>query len=165
MAERHSGKAIAEYRQWLVAAEQKSQESFDKTVLSLSGGALGISFIFLKDVIHTAPVVLPAFLLAAWVCWGLSSLAILISFFMSQQALKRAIRQVDSNTIHAERPGGNFSTATAICNLSGAILFFAGVVFITIFAGANLNNRGQTNVEAATASEATAEVNATETAD
>lgn len=32
--------AMAEYRKSLVAAEQKSQEDFDKTVLSLSGGAL-----------------------------------------------------------------------------------------------------------------------------
>ena len=28
---------MTDYRKWLIAAEQKSQEDFDKTVLSLSG--------------------------------------------------------------------------------------------------------------------------------
>lgn len=32
------------YRSHLVAADERAQENFDKTVLSLSGGALGVSF-------------------------------------------------------------------------------------------------------------------------
>ncbi|ORE84869.1 hypothetical protein ATO7_16489 [Oceanococcus atlanticus] len=132
---------LTEYRQWLVEAEQKSQESFDKTVLSLSGGGLGISFVFLKDVIGPAPVVSPALLLLAWVCWGLSAFAVLLSFFLSHLALRRAIRQVDSGTIRSEKAGGFLAKATASCNASGAVLFFIGVCFITAFAGANLTDK------------------------
>jgi len=40
---------LQEYRKHLVAAEQQVQADFDKTVLSLSGGALGISFAFVKN--------------------------------------------------------------------------------------------------------------------
>ncbi|WP_417913843.1 hypothetical protein [Candidatus Electronema sp. JM] len=40
--ENNQADQLAEYRKWIVAAEQKSQEDFDKTVLSLSGGALGV---------------------------------------------------------------------------------------------------------------------------
>jgi hypothetical protein len=68
---------LSEYRKHLQAAEQKSQEDFDKTVLSLSGGALGISFVFLKDVIGPNPIVQPNMLFAAWVAWGISTFCVL----------------------------------------------------------------------------------------
>jgi hypothetical protein len=68
---------LSDYRKHLQTAEQKSQEDFDKTVLSLSGGALGISFIFLKDVIGPNPVVSPNLLFTAWVAWGSSTFCVL----------------------------------------------------------------------------------------
>mgnify|MGYP006172313013 CR=1 FL=1 len=82
---------MAAYRQSLIEAEKQGQDSFDKTVLSLSGGALGISFVFIKDIIGVGAIVLPHLLLAAWVCWALSMLAILVSFYTSNRALRKAI--------------------------------------------------------------------------
>ena len=61
---------LKEYRNWLIAAEQKAQEDFDKTVLSLSGGALGISFAFVKDIVGDQPLIKTKFLLTAWIAWG-----------------------------------------------------------------------------------------------
>lgn len=37
-------KYLQDYRKLLLTAEQQAQANFDKTVLSLSGGALGVSF-------------------------------------------------------------------------------------------------------------------------
>ena len=62
--------ALAAYRLHLVAAEQKAQEDFDKTILSLSGGALGVSFVFLKDIVGPEHVAAPAWLFAAWLTWA-----------------------------------------------------------------------------------------------
>lgn len=135
----------AEYRRWLVAAEQKSQEDFDKTVLTLSGGALGISFVFLKDVIGPQPIVLSSFLLAAWLTWAFSTFSVLTSFYLSHLALRSAIGQVDDGTIHKQTPGGVFARLTAILNATGAVLFLVGVCCITVFAGANLSTKGATN--------------------
>lgn len=136
---------LADYRKWLVAAEQKSQEDFDKTVLSLSGGALGISFVFLKDVIGPQPIVQSGFLLAAWLAWAFSTISVLTSFYLSHLALRRAISQVDAGTIYAQPPGGAFARSTAFLNAIGAILFLVGVCCITVFAGANLSIKGATN--------------------
>lgn len=135
---------FSEYRKHLQAAEQKSQEDFDKTVLSLSGGALGISFVFLKDVIGPNPIVQPNILFAAWVSWGTSTFCVLASYYLSHLALRKAIKQIDSNTIRDEKPGGWFSTATAILNAFGALLFLIGVCCITLFANANLKNKEKT---------------------
>ncbi|QLQ26193.1 MAG: hypothetical protein HZT41_16260 [Dechloromonas sp.] len=135
---------MAEYRKWLVAAEQKSQEDFDKTVLALSGGALGISFAFLKDILGPQPIVLSGFLLAAWFAWAFSTFSVLISYYLSHLALRRAIGQVDDGTIFKRPPGGVFACLTAILNGTGAVLFLVGVCCITVFAVANLPTKGAT---------------------
>jgi hypothetical protein len=130
--------ALAEYRTHLIKAEQKAQEDFDKTVLSLSGGALGISFAFVKDMIGTDPIQISGLLFSAWICWGLSVTSVLLSYYTSNLALRKAIKQVDEGKIYDERPGKCFDVITAVLNLLGAILFFAGVVLITIFVAFNL---------------------------
>lgn len=142
---------MTDYRKWLIAAEQRSQEDFDKTVLSLSGGALGISFVFLKDVIGHQPLVLSGFLLAAWLTWAFSTFSVLTSFYLSHLALRRAITQVDDGTIHKQQPGGIFACLTAVLNATGAVLFLVGVCCITIFAGANLSTKGATSDQKETA--------------
>ena len=48
---------LKEFRSFIRAADQKAQEDFDKTVLVLSGGALGISMTFLKDIAGDDPLV------------------------------------------------------------------------------------------------------------
>lgn len=137
--------AMAEYRKSLVAAEQKSQEDFDKTVLSLSGGALGISFAFLKDIVGPQAIVQSGFLLAAWFAWAFSTFSVLTSYYLSHLALRRAIGQVDDGTIFKQAPGGVFARLTAILNATGAILFLVGVCCITVFVVANLPTKGATN--------------------
>jgi hypothetical protein len=154
---------MTDYRKWLIAAEQKSQEDFDKTVLSLSGGALGISFVFLKDVIGPQPLVLSGFLLAAWLTWAFSTFSVLTSFYLSHLALRRAIAQVDDGTIHKQQPGGIFAFLTAVLNATGAVLFLVGVCCITVFAGANLSTKGATNGPKETSITSTASDATTET--
>ena len=137
---------LSEYRMHLQTAEQKSQEDFDKTVLSLSGGALGISFVFLKDVIGPHPIINPTLLFVAWVAWGTSSFSVLASYYLSHLALRKAIKQIDTRTIRTERPGGWFTIATIVLNAVGAILFLVGVFAITLFANANLKSKELPNV-------------------
>jgi hypothetical protein len=105
----------------------------------LSGGALGVSFIFLKDVIGSKPIAVPGLLIAAWSAWAASSLAVLFSFHLSHLALRKAISQVDDGSIaKGTKPGGAYARVTAWLNAAGAILFFAGVVLIVSFASFNL---------------------------
>lgn len=134
------------YRQWLIAAEQKSQEDFDKTVLSLSGGALGISFVFLKDIIGVNHVQEVTLLFISWVAWAFSTFVILASYYLSRLALQKAIKQIDDKTIYQSRAGGSYALATAILNALGAILFLIGVCFMTAFASTNLSIKGASNV-------------------
>ncbi len=62
----------SDYRHQLVILEQQSQTNFDKTLLTLAGGALGVSFAFVKDFLGGRPPTLAVLLLVAWLCWVLS---------------------------------------------------------------------------------------------
>jgi len=132
-------KILAEYRGLLTKTEQEAQSDFDKTILTLSGGALGLSFAFTKDVVGTENVVHTGYLLSAWIGWGFSSTAVLLSFFTSQLALRKAIRQLDAGKLDQtdeekmERPGGWFDQITASLNLSGLVLFLFGLAMMLVF--------------------------------
>ena len=137
---------LREYRQSLVAAEQKCQDDFDKTVLSLSGGALGVSFIFVKDIVGSNPISNSSWLLLAWLAWAFSSLAVLMSFFSSHLALRKAIQQCDNGTIYGQKPGGLLSDLTRNLNAAGALLFFCGLCLMTAFVFKNLPTEALKNV-------------------
>lgn len=136
---------LLEYRKVLVAADQKGQEEFDKAVLSLSGGGLGVSLVFLKDVIGSDPVAIPMVLMGAWVCWALSTLSVLISYHLSILTLRRGIEQIDQGDAYSGPLGGAFAIWTERLNLAGAGLFFVGVLMITVFACVNLSSKEFSN--------------------
>jgi hypothetical protein len=125
------------YREYLVNATQKAQDDYDKAVLSLSGGALGISFAFVKDVVGEEPLINPNLLLAAWFAWGLSVSATLISLYTSHRTFKVAIKKLDEGTIRAN-PGGWTDRATIALNLSSMVLFLLGVTLIIAFVSFNV---------------------------
>lgn len=129
---------LAEYRKHLLLGEQKAQEDFDKTVLTLSGGALGVSFAFIGNVVRDKPLIDAALLFYAWWSWTLSVGFVLISYFLSIRALRIALRQAYAGSIYVQRPGKGFAIATDVCNVLGGILFFVGVVLISAFVQRNL---------------------------
>lgn len=136
---------LKEYRSHLISAEQKAQEHFDKTVLSLSSGALGISFAFFRDIVGEGPMLSFAYLMSAWICWGGSIVFILLSFLTSLSALRRAIKQVDKGKIYEQKVGGVFSRFTEVFNALGAILFLIGIVLIITFVWNNLEVKMENN--------------------
>lgn len=136
---------LSEYRQWLVAAEQKGQGDFDKTVLMLSGGALGVSFAFVKDIVGPDAIATPMLLFFAWTSWALSCLAVLASFYVSSLALREAIKQCDDKARRCEPPGGYYTTMTKFLNASGGVLFLCGVALMASFVYYNLTNKGAKN--------------------
>lgn len=126
---------INDYRNHLILAEQKAQEDYDKTIISLSGGALGISFAFISDIVPDPTETY--FLLTSWICWGVSITSVIISYFTSHLALRRAIIQIDSSKIYNENPGGIATRFTSILNLISGTLFIAGISFLIVFVSEN----------------------------
>jgi hypothetical protein len=117
----------------LVDTRQKSQDAYDKTVLALSAGALGVTISFVKEIVGGHPVLL-RLLLVAWICWGISCATVLYSHFSSVAAHNEAIAALDEN----REPNIGSDKATKILNLVSGALFLLGLLLFCVFAYINL---------------------------
>ncbi len=137
---RDEGDSLREYRQHLVEAGQKASSAYDKAVMTLAGGALAVSFAFVRDVVGGSPAAGTTWRLGAgWLSLAFSLVAILSSMLTSQWALRRAIEQVDAKRIHGEEPGAWYSTVTSALNLAAGLGLILGVGFLLWFAAGNLS--------------------------
>ena len=125
------------YRDMLIDLEQKTMASYDKTLITLSTGALGLSIVFINEILPKEFDFICC-LIFAWVMWGLSLSLILISFYFSSLAFRKSIQQIDNDVIDKEVPGGVF---TRVCNILTPIsgsLFIIGAFFFLIFVIKNI---------------------------
>lgn len=127
-----------QYRENLATLEQKAQDDYDKTILTLSGGALGITIAFIKDIVGNDPVINSNLIFYAWLLWGISISAILLSFYFSILAMRKAIDQIDEGANNIKKPGGWFDSVTGILNAVGGLFFIAGVILAAIFIRQNI---------------------------
>lgn len=136
---------ITGYRAQLMELEQKTQDSYDKTLLTLSSSALGLSFAFVTEIVPIGQAEGNILLLIAWGCWGVSLAFVLFAYYMSRQAFRDAIKRIDNAinqgnlmTIYQKPIGGRKDQVTSFCNATAGILFLAGVAFIIIFVSLNI---------------------------
>lgn len=121
----------AEERKRLTNLHEKATDSFDRAVMTLSAGALGISLAFIHDV---APKPRHTWVLGcAWFSFALSLLVILLSFLSSERAIVKMVAQLDENA--EDIPRGRL---TDLLNWFSAGAFVLGVVLLVIFAWLNL---------------------------
>jgi hypothetical protein len=140
-AEREASSAeMSAYRDFLIAADQKASEAYDKTVMTLSGGALGLSITFLKDIIGQSAIASIQRLELSWICLSFSLSSILASMLFSQWALRKAITQVDDGKVGDGRAGGGFSILTGALNVISGLSCVAGIVLLAWFSLANIKN-------------------------
>ncbi|HEY4302430.1 MAG TPA: hypothetical protein VGM73_16275 [Candidatus Didemnitutus sp.] len=126
------------YRDTLLSLQEKMQAEYDKALLTLSGGAFGLSALIIKDLIGTDKAKGSLLLLIAWVSWATSMLAVIASFFTSTFAMEKAVKQTDEGTIARENAGGIFNCATQLFNITSGSAFFLGVIFFSFFLHHNL---------------------------
>jgi hypothetical protein len=136
-------------RDKLIDGEQDYYKSYDKYVLTLSGGALALSLTFIHDIIGTGPVRFPALVVLAWLSFTLSVAAALVSIQQSGPLYRRFRDILDK---HAENAGPDFRWAPVrkeqgkcrrlilmnFLNYGSLVLFLLGVILLLSFTGCNL---------------------------
>lgn len=122
------------YRDLLQELSVKSQEQYDKTLITLSTGALGLSFAFIKDIVDIKSAGDVHFLIGSWICFILSIVFILVSFLTSKYALDQAIVAEDNDVIYDSK----LDKATTILNWLSASFFVVGLLFVVVFVKLNL---------------------------
>jgi len=130
--------AKAQYRASLLQLQEKMQAEYDKTVLSLSGGAFGVSILMIKELIGSKKAIGSTSLTLAWIFWGVSVLAVLCSFFSSAHAMETAIKHIDSDKPISAEIGGLPDIWTRALNITSGSCFLVGLGFFIYFVSASL---------------------------
>lgn len=126
--------ASDDYRSWLVEAHHASVQAYDKAVMTLAGGALGISIAFVRDL---APQPRLEWALATtWALLATSLFLIFVSFATSQQTLLREIEKIDGAT--SAGPREIAGPLTEWLNWSAGGAFVSGLGFLVAFAFYNV---------------------------
>ncbi|MCP3968426.1 MAG: hypothetical protein GY718_19110 [Lentisphaerae bacterium] len=112
---------LEEHRYQLIETEKKIGESFCKTILTLSGGALVLSFAFIKNIAGKDVLISPQFLIIAWILFAISLTSVLLALYFGIFSYQEAIKQVDKSIIYIEYPEGKWAKGLPILNHTRAI--------------------------------------------
>ncbi len=121
---------------------QTSTDQFDRSLLTLSSGALALSLAFIKDLVPLKDAVGVYWLYSSWVSFAACILVTLGSFLISVQAQKTHLIyyykyyiEKDEKYLHRQ---SCWSRTLGWCSVSGAVLFFTGLLCTMIFAYENI---------------------------
>jgi hypothetical protein len=129
-------------RKALVEGEQASADQFDKSILTLAGGALAISLIFLEKIVPEPKASTLPYLYCGWTALVVSLCAILASFLTSQHAYRRQRKIVEA--VFFAEPGkepemvNSWGRWTSVLNWISILVFILGVSMLVVFSTENI---------------------------
>ena len=141
-------RAYLDERQSLRAAEFEAAKSFDRWIITLSSGALGLSLVFVKDLVAPGPVSASWAFAISWVSLGLSVSTALASVAASQHAHGRFIVMLDdaaatrNDTVldraRKTQSSSKWPKIIGWLNIAAAAFCIAGVLLLGFFVLKNL---------------------------
>jgi hypothetical protein len=120
------------YRAHLAWLEEESQGLYDRAVLTLSGGAIGVSLVVVKDYLKLRGGVGSVLIALALLCWGLSVFCTLFSSARSRKVLSSAVAWLNEGLAPARINELSGRVASRL-NTASSILFLLGVTFFAIY--------------------------------
>lgn len=132
--------AYQEHRKLLINSEHEQARLFDKTLATISGGALAISITFYKEIFINVNEDMVIILFLSWVFF-ISSLGFnLISFLTSMTAIQKSIKllddEIENGQLSYNRPF--LDIVTTFLNWFSLIFCILGLVLLVCFFFINL---------------------------
>ena len=123
--------------------ELSSSENFDKSILTLSSAALGLSVTYLKDFVPIGLAVVPWALYTSWALFTAAMCATMASFLISGRALVYQKTLAYDYYIKGDRTAFTkknvWDIATRTLNNFSGVTFFVAMVLTTLFISTNLD--------------------------
>jgi hypothetical protein len=126
------------YMRQLVEGEHVVGAGYDKAVITLSGGALGLSLAFVKDIVPPAEAVARNYLLASWLSWTASLSFLLVAYYVGQMTYRFRINRLAKRQEPESDTIAIFTRSTYWLSAFAGLSFLAGVLFIVSFVYKNL---------------------------
>jgi hypothetical protein len=127
--------SMREYRKFLEQCETEATCDFDKTTVTLSGGALGLAMAFLKDVPANTPRWAFTVFATAMVALVISVLGVLLSLMASRKSMRYELQCVDGRRKkpEGEEAGGWWRAATERFNWIALVFCILGIGALVFF--------------------------------
>ncbi len=123
------------YLERIYDAYFESAKQFDRQILFIASGALGISFSFIKDIVDLDSSIFKYILIFSWVLLTLVILLSLLSHYMSKQALNQKIKFFE---FEEQGSANKLNKYVKILNISMILALVAGIVLLITFVGINI---------------------------
>lgn len=123
------------YLEQLNKAYFESSSQFDKQVLFVASGALGISLAFVKEIVKLDTSVHKYILLLSWIFFGI---VILISIISHYTSLKSINSKIENINIIGDKESKKFDNYTKLFNILMIVFLALGLIFLNIFIGINI---------------------------
>jgi hypothetical protein len=135
-------KIYASTRQDLLSRNLSNSERYDNAILTLSTGILGISLAFIKDIVPLDKAEFLSLVIISWWLFGAAIVSTLVSFSVSQLAIKRQLEYAEKYYLEEQEDYINKKNHPALLteyiNYASGVLFVAGIIVTVIFVSVNV---------------------------
>jgi len=124
---------LEKYRADLVDTLRFLNEAYDKMLVTLAGGALALSMVFLSDVASIENTSREGWLVFGWIAFVVSLACVLGRILSGIEAYRHAIRQVDEGTIDEQQGKSPPARISRTLHVASAVSLIAGFLGIAVF--------------------------------
>lgn len=123
------------YLEQLNKAYIESSSQFDKQILYIASGALGISLAFIKDIVKLDVATNKVLLLLAWIFFGAVILLCILSHYTSLKAINYRIENLYQKK---DKISKRFDWWTRTFNILMMLFLATGLILLFVFIGLNI---------------------------
>ncbi|MEN8123088.1 MAG: hypothetical protein ABFS35_22305 [Bacteroidota bacterium] len=127
--------SVKTYYEQLSKAFFESSVQFDKQILFISSGALGLSFTFIKDIVDLESAIYKWLLIISWVLFVIIIFFSLLTHYISIQAINTRIENIETNT---DRKSKNLNFIVKTINRLMIFLIALGLLSLILFVFVNI---------------------------
>ena len=130
-----------DYRQHYAEAYEQLSLGYAKTLVTLAGGALGLTLTFADKFVDKAADSGSCLLVLSWVLWAVALTSVLAGYYFGRQAALCAVHQADGGKFDGDKPekaGGAWTPATHASGLISLLAFVGGVAIFIVFVSRTL---------------------------
>lgn len=135
-------KIYSSTRQDLLTRNLYNSEKYDNAILTLSTGILAISLAFIKDIVPVDKAFCIILLIASWCLFGAAIVSTLVSFVLSQFAIKRQLEYAEKYYLDKEeeyiKKENRLAIFTEYANYASGVFFIIGIITTIVFVSVNI---------------------------
>ena len=127
----------------LFKRQLSNSENLDRAILMLSSAGLGLSLVFVKGLVPLTKADCMCLLYFSWFLFGSAILSTLVSFFVSQQGIKKQLEMNKQYYLERKEEVVNqknlWASATERLSYVSALTYIVATFFLVLFIALNLN--------------------------